>query len=73
MKNEPASGVSQLSKNDQFPAQNFQKIQKCQNKIDKSIKANLNPLKLTFKANYMNKPWLKSKSGAPLNPHLNKT
>ena len=40
-KNEPASGVSQLSKNGQFPAQIFQKILKCQNKIDKSIKTNL--------------------------------
>ena len=61
MKNEPASGVSQLSKNGQFTAQNFQTIQKCQNKIEKLI----NPLKLTFKANYMKKPWLKSKSGPP--------
>ena len=61
MKNEPASGVSQLSKNGQFTAQNFQTIQKCQNKIEKLI----NPLKLTFKANYMKKPWRKSKSGPP--------
>ena len=65
MKNETASGVSQLSKNDQFPAQKLQKFQKCQNKIDKFIKTNLNPFKLTFKANYMKKPWLNSKCGLP--------
>ena len=51
----------------------FKKNKKCQNKIDKLIKTNLNPFKLTFKANYMKKPWLKSKSGPPLNPHLYKT
>ena len=41
MKNEPASGASQLSKNGQFSAQKFQTFQKCQNEIDKSIKTNL--------------------------------